>query len=115
VDQYKRERGTRPVPIAGFLNFDEHVKWADIVITGEGKLDAQTLNNKAPFAVSKWAKKENKPVFAIGGSVEKEAAAAFEGVFSIMDELMTVEFAMKNAARLLYDLTYKFAGELDKC
>ncbi len=100
--------------VLSLLNFDEHVKWADVVITGEGKLDAQTLNNKAPFAVSKWAKKENKPVFAIGGSVEKEAAAAFDGVFSIMDELMTVEFAMKNVARLLYDFTYKFAEELDK-
>jgi len=38
--------------VLSLLNFDEHVKWADLVITGEGKLDAQTLNNKAPFAVS---------------------------------------------------------------
>jgi glycerate kinase len=100
--------------VLSLLNFDEHVKWADVVITGEGKLDAQTLNNKAPFAVSKWAKKENKPVFAIGGSVEKEASAAFDGVFSIMNEFMSIEFAMKNATRLLYDFTFKFAEELYK-
>jgi glycerate kinase len=100
--------------VLSLLNFEDHVKWADIVITGEGKLDAQTLNNKAPFAVSRWAIKENKPVFAIGGLVEKEAAVAFDGVFSIMDESMSIEFAMKNAGQLLYDFTFKFAGELDK-
>jgi len=100
--------------VLSLLNFEEHVKWADFVITGEGKLDSQTLSNKAPFAVSKRAKKGNKPVFAIAGSVEKEAAEAFDGVFSIMNELMTVDFAIKNAARLLYDCTFKFARELDK-
>jgi glycerate kinase len=96
------------------LNFEEHVKWADVVITGEGKLDAQTLNNKAPYAVSKWAKKHKKPVFAIGGSVEKEAEIAFDGVFSIMKESMDVEFAMKNASQLLYDLAFGIAGKLGK-
>ncbi len=100
--------------VLSLLKFDEHVKWADIVITGEGKLDAQTLNNKAPFAVSKWAKKENKPVFAIGGLVEKEVEAVFDGVYSIMNESITVKFAMENASQLLYDLTFKFAGKLDK-
>ncbi len=100
--------------VLSLLNFEEHVKWADVVITGEGKLDAQTLNNKAPFAVSQWAKKQNKPVYAIGGSVEKEAAVAFDEVFSISDESMSLEFAIKNASRLLYDFAFGFAGKLDK-
>jgi glycerate kinase len=100
--------------ILSLLNFEEHIKWAAVVITGEGKLDAQTLNNKAPFAVAKWAKKQNKPVFAIGGSVENEAASAFDGVYSIMNESMDVEFAMKNAGKLLYDLAFGIAGKLKK-
>ena len=66
------------VPGADFIlsqiNFEEHVKWADIVITGEGKIDSQTLNNKAPLAVSKMAKKYNKPVFALAEEYEKEAS-----------------------------------------
>jgi glycerate kinase len=100
--------------VLSLLNFDEHVKWADLVITGEGKLDAQTLNNKAPFAVSQYAKKQNKPVFAFGGLVEKEAACAFDGIFSIKNESVTLEFAMKNAKQLLYDFTFEFAKNVEK-
>jgi glycerate kinase len=100
--------------VLSLLNFDEHVKWADLVITGEGKLDAQTLNNKAPFAVSQYAKKQNKPVFAFGGLVEKEATCAFDGIFSIKNESVTLEFAMKNAKQLLYDFTFEFAKNVEK-
>lgn len=100
--------------VLSLLNFEEHVKWADLVITGEGKLDAQTLNNKAPFVVSKWAKKLNKPVFAFAGLAEKEAAVAFDGVFSITDESMELEFAMKNAKVLLYNFTVEFAKNIEK-
>ena len=100
--------------ILSLLNFEDHVNWADVVITGEGKLDAQTLNNKAPFAVSNWAKKQNKPVFAIGGKVEKESAVAFNGVFGISDDTVNLEFAMKNAGKLLYDFTFGFAEKLEK-
>ena len=95
------------------LNFEDHIKWSDFVITGEGKLDVQTLNNKAPFVVSQWAKKQNKPVFAIGGIVEKEAAVAFDGVFGISNGKMSIESAIKNAGKLLYDFTFGFAEILD--
>ncbi len=100
--------------ILTLLKFGDLIKWADVVITGEGKLDAQTLNNKAPFAVSQWAKKQNKPVFAIGGLVEKEAAIAFDGVFSISNKTMDIEFAMKNAGQLLYDFALEFAKKLER-
>jgi glycerate kinase len=99
--------------ILSLLKFDEHIKWADLVITGEGKLDAQTLSNKAPFAVAQWAKKQNKPVFAFGGSIEKEAAVAFDGIFSINDESMDIEFAIKNAREILYNFTTKFAKNIE--
>ncbi|MFW6259814.1 MAG: glycerate kinase, partial [Tangfeifania sp.] len=49
--------GAEIVPGADFilkkLNFEEHVQWADIVITGEGKIDAQTLGDKAPVVVAR--------------------------------------------------------------
>jgi glycerate kinase len=100
--------------VLSVLNFDEHVKWADLVITGEGKLDAQTLNNKAPFAVAQWSKKHKKPVFAFGGSIEKEAAVAFDRIYSITDESMNIEFAMKNAKQILFDFTLAFANKIEK-
>lgn len=91
------------------LNFEEHVKWADIVITGEGKLDAQTLNNKAPYAVAKIAQRNNKPVFAIGGQVEKDASNVFDGIFSLVNGPVSLEHAMKNAKQLLYNLSFELA------
>ena len=91
------------------LNFEEHVKWADIVITGEGKIDSQTLNNKAPFAVAKVARKHNKPIFAIGGKVETDASEEFDGIFSLTDGPMNLEYAIKNSKQLLFNFAFEFA------
>lgn len=110
--------GAKIVPGAQFvlneLNFDSHVQWADLVITGEGRLDSQTLNNKAPFVVAKAAQRNNKPVLAIGGSVEKEAAMPFDGIYSIINKPMTLEYAIENASRLLYEFSLELAGTLLK-
>lgn len=101
------------VPGADFvlsqINFEEYVKWADIVITGEGKIDSQTLNNKAPFAVSKLAKKYKKPVFALAGKTEKEASHAFDGIFSFVNGPMSLELAMKDAKMLVYNFSTELA------
>ena len=104
------------VPGANFilsqLNFDEHVKWADIVITGEGKIDVQTLNNKAPFAVAEVARKYKKPVVAIAGSVETEASLAFDGIYSFVNGPMPLEKAMDNVKELLFNFSYEFAKSI---
>ncbi len=106
------------VPGANFvlsrLNFEKHVKWADLVITGEGKIDGQTLNNKAPLAVSIQARKHNKPIFAIAGKTEKEASPAFDGIFSLVNGPMTLGFAMKNAKELVYDISFETAKLIKK-
>jgi glycerate 2-kinase len=52
------------------LKFDQILEEADLVITGEGRLDTQTLCNKAPYRVATLAKQHHLPVFAIVGSVE---------------------------------------------
>lgn len=100
--------------VLSVLNFDEHVKWADLVITGEGKIDAQTLNNKAPYAVSRWAKKYNKPVFAFGGLVEKEAETAFDRIFCITPKDTDLDYAIKNVRQILYNFAVKFAGNINE-
>ncbi|HKI88345.1 MAG TPA: glycerate kinase, partial [Draconibacterium sp.] len=85
-----------------------------IVITGEGKIDRQTLNNKAPLAVARLARKYNKPVFAIGGATESEASEAFDGIFSLVNGPMTLEDAMKNADELLYSAAFELAKTIKK-
>ncbi len=99
--------------VLSVLNFDKQVEWAEVVITGEGKIDSQTLNNKAPFAVAKRAAKQNKPVIAIGGIAEKREWDAFDGVFSISENAPDIDYAMKNAGSLLYDFMFGFADKLE--
>lgn len=53
--------------------FEKYFKWADLVITAEGKLDAQTFYGKAPLAVLKLAQKHGKPVLFICGRCEEKA------------------------------------------
>lgn len=87
----------------------DYVKDADLVITGEGRLDAQTAMGKAPVGVAKMAKEYEKPVIAFAGSVTKDAVACHESgidaIFPILREVVTLEEAMdsKNAAANLSD------------
>ncbi|MDR0824491.1 MAG: glycerate kinase [Prevotella sp.] len=79
------------------LRFDEQIKDADLIITGEGKLDKQTSMGKAPYGVLQAAQKQNIPVIAIGGSIEDAEALNDQGflsVFSIQQGAATLEKAM---------------------
>lgn len=78
---------------------EEYIKDADIVITGEGRLDEQTAMGKAPIGVAKLAKKYGKPVIAFAGSATKDAIACnhngIDAFFPILRGICTLEDAMK--------------------
>lgn len=78
---------------------EEYIRTADIVITGEGQLDAQTAMGKAPVGVARLAKKYGKPVIAFAGSVTKDAAAlnecGIDAYFPILSGICSLEGAMK--------------------
>ena len=77
---------------------DDYVKDADIVVTGEGRLDGQTVMGKAPIGVAKTAKKYGKKVIAFSGSVTKDAIACnqegIDAFFPILRRIVTLEEAM---------------------
>lgn len=105
------------VPGAAFilqqLDMEKHIRWSDVVITGEGQIDSQTLHGKAPAVVAEMASHAGKPVIAIGGSVEKEASARFNGMFSIVQKPLTPEASMKNARELLARISTELARLTD--
>lgn len=78
---------------------EEYIRTADIVITGEGRLDAQTAMGKAPVGVAKLAKKYGKPVLALAGSVTKDAAVlhdyGIDAYFPTVRGACSLEDAMK--------------------
>ena len=90
---------------------EEYVKDADVVVTGEGRLDRQTAMGKAPIGVANIAKKYNKKVIAFSGSVAEDAFVCNEhgidAFFPILRRIVTLEEAMKSdiAKRNLMDTT----------
>lgn len=95
--------GARLVPgielILDVIHFEEEAKKAQIVLTGEGRLDLQTAMGKAPVGVARAAKKYGCKVIAFAGSVTKEAAACndngIDAFFPIVRGACTLEEAMQ--------------------
>ena len=84
-------------------DMEDKIKNSDIVITGEGQLDSQTVMGKAPIGVARLAKKYGSKVVAFAGSVTPEAtacnAAGIDAFFPIVRGITTLDEAMdpKNA------------------
>ena len=80
------------------IGIENQIKNADIVITGEGRLDGQTVMGKAPIGIARLAKKYGKPVLAFSGSVTEDAAscneAGIDAFFPILRQVTTLEEAM---------------------
>jgi glycerate kinase len=80
--------------------FDEALQKADLVITGEGRMDEQTLRGKGPFGVALRAKKKNISVIGLGGRVESGARVHLRKYFAellvISGASVELDKAMKN-------------------
>lgn len=78
---------------------EEAVRDADVVITGEGRLDGQTAMGKAPAGVAALAKKYKIPVIALAGSVTADAVLCnqkgIDAFFPILQNVVTLEEAME--------------------
>lgn len=79
------------------LKISEDLRDADILITGEGNIDKQTLQGKAPAGVAKLAKKLNPKikVVAIGGGVKNVRSNEIDAIFSILREPIPLETAVQ--------------------
>ena len=70
--------------ILDLIDFDKLISDADIIFTGEGQIDSQSLNGKVVVGISKRAKKQNIPVIVLVGSIGEGAEKAYdEGVSAI--------------------------------
>ena len=78
---------------------EDYVKDADVVVTGEGRLDGQTAMGKAPVGVASLAKKYGKTVVAFSGSVTRDAVKCNErgidAFFPVVRGISTLEEAME--------------------
>ncbi|MBO8477082.1 MAG: glycerate kinase [Bacteroidetes bacterium] len=84
--------------VIGMMGFDDVVAGADIVVTGEGRMDATTLLGKAPYGVCKWARRYDAPVIAFTADVKDAQilnAAGFLAVFPIQSGVLSEEESMR--------------------
>lgn len=92
--------------VAEVLEIEKAVAENDLIITGEGRVDAQTLAGKGPAGIAALARKHAKPVIAFAGSIEKSAprksfAEVFDAMIEIAPPQMPLEESMRNATHLL--------------
>ncbi|MBI1388656.1 MAG: glycerate kinase [bacterium] len=91
--------------VADVAGLDEALRGADLVLTGEGRLDEQTQYGKAPAGVAKRAKRLGVAAVGLGGSVSGEMSALYElgmtAMFSIAPGPIDLNDAMTRAAELL--------------
>lgn len=97
-------------------NFSQHLKKADLVITGEGQLDTQTLAGKVIAGVKQQADKLNKPVAVICGiakGVGSDNPLGLEHIYQVINKASSVEDSMNNAAEYVSDLTTELLYDLN--
>jgi glycerate kinase len=98
------------------VGLDAAVRDADLVITGEGRIDSQTVQGKTPIGVARVAQRHGKPVIAIGGCLAPDAAAVHEhgiaATFSTVRKACTVAEALAGAADSLRSASRNIAAVL---
>jgi glycerate 2-kinase len=87
------------------VNFEDVVKDADLVITGEGRIDSQTIYGKTPIGVAKAAKKYDVPVIGLAGSLSEDADVVhdhgIDALFSIVPGVVSLPDAFEHAAEYM--------------
>lgn len=89
--------------VAGYMGLEAAVMGADLVITAEGSLDAQTLEGKAPLGVAKLARKHGRRAAVFAGKISGaiDWSGVFDAVHPICDPARPLDESMRDAANLL--------------
>jgi glycerate kinase len=94
------------------VGFETHLAGADVVITGEGALDEQTLAGKAPAGVAAAARRAGVPVVAVCGRNDLADSSVFDAVFALTDLTSSTEESIAGAGALLEQVGAQLARTL---
>ena len=98
-----------------WLDFDRALHGADLVVTGEGSLDEQSLAGKAPIGVAMAAARSGVTTVAVAGrsllSDERLRSAGISRVYTLADLEPDVDKSIANAAALLHETGQRIAGD----
>lgn len=98
------------------LNLEEHIHDCTLVVTGEGRIDSQSIHGKVPVGVASVAKKYHKPVIGIAGSLTRDVGIVhqygIDAVFSVLTSIGTLEEAFRGAFDNIYRASRNIAATL---
>jgi glycerate kinase len=102
--------------VADAVNLRQRIAEADLVITGEGRLDAQTLHGKGPVGVAQMARALGKPVAAFAGAIDDspELRAHFDLAYAIKPAEMPLSEAIARAEELLETAARRAVPEIER-
>lgn len=101
--------------VADQLGLHEAIDWADLVLTGEGRLDSQSLQGKGPHGVVRLARERGKPTAAFCGQVENRSLETHFGpIVEIRDPESTLEENLARAGGRLREAARKAAPSLSR-
>ena len=93
--------------IVEMVQLEKQLAWADLLLTGEGRIDGQSLFGKVPVGIGRLAKKRGIPVIAFAGSIgpglETLELEGVQAVVPVADGPMSLEEALQNGETLLYE------------
>lgn len=96
------------------VGLEAAVRDADLVITGEGRMDRQTIHGKTPVGVARVARRYNKPVIGIAGALSEDVALVhgygIDAVFSVLSRICTLEEALIDAAANIRSVSRNIAA-----
>ncbi len=101
------------------ITLEPSIQNADLIISGEGRIDSQTLHGKTVSGVLAYARKHNKKFLAIGGSIVESdipelSKNGINAFMTLITNITTLEYAIKNGATLM-ELTGARAANLYRC
>ncbi|WJD49821.1 glycerate 2-kinase [Enterobacter sp. PGRG2] len=98
------------------LNLEEHIHDCTLVVTGEGRIDSQTIHGKVPAGIASVAKKYHKPVIGIAGSLTADVGVVhdhgIDAVFSVLTTVCTLDEAFRGASDNIYRASRNIAATL---
>lgn len=104
--------------VLDLIGFDEKIKSASLVITGEGRMDGQSVCGKVPYGVGMRCRKYNIPCVAVVGGLlegyEKIYDSGIKSVITTINGEMSLEYAIENSERLYEDAAFRLLSAV-KC
>ncbi len=104
--------------VLNYTNFEERIKNANYIFTGEGAIDHQTAFGKTISSVAKLGKKNNIPVIVLAGKVADDLDNLYDigvtSIFGIVDGVKSLEQALKDGVKSIEKTTYNIAKIIKK-